>query len=106
MSQVKIDKTLRGKVTFDDLSELLSGKSLDTDIYLLKEDLLQVSYGSGYLLDVGWYPEFKLSGEFSIFVIKNEDWEHPEARVFAKEKKSLMLILRALDGMLERQVGL
>jgi hypothetical protein len=30
----------------------------------LKEDLAQVEYPAGVLLDVGWYPELSLDGTF------------------------------------------
>lgn len=39
----------------------------------LKEDLIQVEYDSGHMLDIGWYPEFKLKGCFKICVIKSDE---------------------------------
>lgn len=39
----------------------------------LKEDLIQVEYGSGHILDIGWYPEFKLKGCFKICVVKSDE---------------------------------
>lgn len=39
----------------------------------LKEDLLQIEYESGHILDIGWYPEFKLKGCFKICVVKSDE---------------------------------
>lgn len=46
-------------------------KTLLSQIDLLKEDLIQIQYKNGYIIDVGWYPEFSKKGLFKIFVIKN-----------------------------------
>lgn len=55
-----------------DFSRALS-KQLDH----LTEDLLQVKYDNGYLLDVGWYPEYDFNGTFVVQVVKDENWELP-----------------------------
>jgi len=47
---------------------------IETDFSNKKEDMLQVAYPSGYLLDVGWYG---VSNGYVIRIIKNQDWEHP-----------------------------
>ncbi|MFF2014910.1 hypothetical protein [Paenibacillus sp. NPDC058177] len=40
--------------------------------YLDQEDIFQVTYHEGYVLDVGWYRK-----EFAVVVIKDSDWENP-----------------------------
>ncbi|MFV0400255.1 MAG: hypothetical protein ACK5LX_06495 [Oscillospiraceae bacterium] len=62
----------------------------------LKEDLLQVQYPGGYLLDVGWYGEevaypeeydrldaswFSGNNGFFISIVKDFDWEYPVRRI-------------------------
>ena len=48
-------------------------KTLSEQIDILKEDLIQVQYKNGYIIDVGWYPEFSKNGLFKIYVTKNYD---------------------------------
>ena len=66
---------------FDEINYKL-GKVLfvDNDFKYLREDMLQVEYPDGIILDVGWYGKKK---GFIIYVIKNNDWENPviESRV-------------------------
>lgn len=42
----------------------------------LKEDLIQIEYDDGYIIDVGWYPEFDPMGNFKLVLIKDYDWEN------------------------------
>lgn len=51
--------------------------SLDKQTDKLKEDLIQIIYKNGYLLDVGWYPEFDINGSFKTVIINNYDWDRP-----------------------------
>ena len=48
-----------------------TGKIIFLDI-TQKEDMLQVEYPNGFLLDMGWYQD-----RYIIFVIHNFDWSHP-----------------------------
>lgn len=50
-----------------------------------KEDLIQITFGENYLVDVGWYPEADKNGCFVIEMIRNFDWENP---LFEKQCKS------------------
>lgn len=46
---------------------------LSKQVDLLKEDLIKIHYTNGYILDVGYYPEFDLKhGLFRVVVSKNE----------------------------------
>ncbi len=49
----------------------------DKQVDCLLEDLIQVEYNNGYILDVGWYPEFDYSGQFIIQIIEKYEWESP-----------------------------
>ncbi|AUT27272.1 hypothetical protein C1192_09170 [Escherichia marmotae] len=56
----------------------------------LKEDMLQVEYPGGYLLDVGWRPSFDINGKFYICLIKDFDWDIPIYNGSAKDIVSLL----------------
>jgi len=72
------EKLFSGKVLYNELDLLNESLPLQQQLDVLKEDLLQVENKDGsLLLDVGWYPEFDLSGSFGIQVIKKHDWEKP-----------------------------
>ncbi|MDR7941970.1 hypothetical protein RIU82_18730 [Enterobacter soli] len=43
----------------------------------LQEDMLQVEFPNGYILDIGWRPSFDINGKFYIYLIKDFDWEDP-----------------------------
>ncbi|WP_394560151.1 hypothetical protein [Aquipseudomonas alcaligenes] len=68
---------LQGTIEFDELSAIFSSHGEGLDFELLKEDLLQITYASDYLLDVGWYPSLDPSGCFQIRVVKKFNWEEP-----------------------------
>ena len=78
-----------GTVTHDDLS-LLQNIAVAKQTDLLKEDMLQVEFAGGLLLDVGWYPEFDAAGGFRINVIKNFDWDRPVVALTAHETVELI----------------
>lgn len=78
-----------GTVTHDDLS-LLRDDAVAKQTELLKEDMLQVEFAGGLLLDVGWYPEFDASGDFRINVVKNHDWCRPVITLTAHETAELI----------------
>jgi len=78
-----------GTITHDDLS-LLQECAVSEQVDLLKEDMLQVEYAGGLLLDVGWYPEFDAAGGFRINVIRNCDWGRPVVALTAHETAELL----------------
>jgi hypothetical protein len=64
----------------------------------LKEDLFQISYENDYIIDVGWYPEFSVKGNFRIVVVKDYNWD-----TFIIEKKCKDL--NTLDQLMKKCVG-
>lgn len=64
----------------------------------LTEDLLQVEYENGYLIDLGWYPEYDETGKFILQLINNGNWKNPiykkQSRDWEQLKKSL---IKAID---------
>lgn len=70
-------------ILYNELYLLDEGIALANQVNNLKEDLLQVeSKDKKYILDVGWYPEFDISGYFTVMIIRKYDWEDP---VFIKK---------------------
>ncbi|MQU65353.1 hypothetical protein GHO25_19755 [Pseudomonas sp. FSL R10-1350] len=66
------------RVLYDELSSVTEGTAaLAWDS--LKEDMLQVEYPENILLDVGWYPSFDPEGTFQVCVVKDFQWDVPEA---------------------------
>ncbi|PTT32561.1 hypothetical protein [Pseudomonas sp. HMWF021] len=90
--------SLGGKIIFDEISKL-SNLEISLIIDDLKEDLLQASFPSGQILDIGWYPEFSENGSFKILLISNRDWDSPTYSETAKTWKSLG---KALKNALKR----
>ena len=79
----------KGNVIFNDFS-LKQSIPLNEQRDELKEDMLQVEYPGGYLLDVGWRPSFNLNGNFYICLIKDFDWDTPIYNGSAKDIVSLL----------------
>ncbi|ENT8825954.1 hypothetical protein MMK51_000653 [Proteus mirabilis] len=65
-----------GVITFNDFS-VSDDIPLENQLNELKEDMLQVEFPDGYLLDIGWRPSFEIDGQFKLVLIKDYDWEQP-----------------------------
>lgn len=89
---------IQGKITYDELS-LLQDFAIEHQVHNLKEDMLQVEYPDGFLLDVGWYPSFDIKGHFQIKVVKDHDWDCPTLTVTAQSIDTLgnLLLLAQLS---------
>ncbi|MCS7464401.1 hypothetical protein N0M98_30330 [Paenibacillus doosanensis] len=62
-------------------------RSYEEQIWSFKQDILQVRYPNGYILDVGWYPEFCLDeGSFKIIIVQEYEWLNP---IYEKQTKNL-----------------
>lgn len=79
----------KGNIVFNDFS-LKKNIPLNEQRDELKEDMLQVEYPGGYLLDVGWRPSFDINGRFYICLIKDFDWDVPIYKGSAKDIDSLL----------------
>ncbi len=65
-----------GVIIFNDFS-IRDDIPLDNQLDELKEDMLQVEFPNGYLLDIGWRPSFEIDGQFKLALIKDFNWENP-----------------------------
>lgn len=80
---------------FDELSMINFSQDIQSQIMLLDEDLLQLNFESGSIIDAGWYPAFEAKGEFIINRIDNGCWDTPEFTCkVGWDKKQLVSMLR------------
>lgn len=68
-----------GKIIYNEFHIDFS-KPFSEQLDNLTEDLLQVKYTEGFLLDIGWYPEYEPNGQFIIQLIKGDTWDTPRYR--------------------------
>lgn len=64
-----------GVITLWDLDVLDEQFPAQEQLSELKEDLAQIAFSNGNLVDIGWYPEFDREGAFSVTVIQNSNWD-------------------------------
>ena len=67
--------------------------SLSEQLNKLKEDMLQVSFPNGYILDIGWSPSFKINGAFKLLLIKDCNWDEP---VYSDSSSSVSELKRSI----------
>jgi hypothetical protein len=60
---IKNLKLYDGIITYNDF-DIDEARTFQDQEYSYKMDILQISFGNRYILDVGWYPEFDPKGHF------------------------------------------
>lgn len=89
----------KGKVKYDEMN-------INFDIPFecqhenLTEDLVQVEYDDGLLLDIGWYPEGDPDGEIAVLVVQNYDWDNPVYEERCNDLPSLLNIIKAAERII------
>ena len=63
-----------------------------------KEDMLQVEYPNGFLLDMGWYQD-----RYIILVIRDFDWAHPVQQYETAERNQLPNLLTEAVRLVEKE---
>ena len=63
-----------------------------------KEDMLQVEYPNGFLLDMGWYQD-----RYIISVIHNFDWANPVQQYETAERNQLPKLLTEAVRLVEKE---
>ena len=74
-----------------------TGKIIFLDI-TQKEDMLQVEYPNGFLLDMGWYQD-----RYIISIIQNFDWTHPVQQYETAERNQLPKLLTEAVRLVEKE---
>lgn len=63
------------------------------------EDLLQLQKDK-YTVDLGWYPEGKVEGEYLLVLIKNENWSEPLFNFSSRDKDR---IIQEIERLLQKR---
>lgn len=96
---------LQGKITYDELS-MLQDLGIEQQAHNLKEDMLQVEYPDGFIIDVGGYPSFDAKGHFQIKVVKDHEWDYPTLTLTAQSigapSKLLLLAQVSINTELQK----
>ena len=96
---------LDGEITYDELSNIDS-ENFKSDLFVLKEDMLQVEYGNDLLIDAGWYPSFDINGRFQVRVIEDHHWESPLILLAANTITELLSKLRAAQNIVKSRFNI
>lgn len=54
----------------------------------LKKD--KITYTKKIAIDLGWYPEMDINGEFALYVIKDDDWDYPLAEFRSRSQREIV----------------
>jgi hypothetical protein len=86
-----------GRIKLWDLEPISDDEPLRMQCDELKEDLAQIHYASGKLIDVGWYPELSENGEFVVVVVSGDTPESWEAPLFEQRVQTTVALRTALN---------
>ena len=93
---------LPGKVTYNSF-DISFDKPFEQQTFSLNEDLVQVEYENGYLIDIGWYPECDPKGELILQLIHDNDWSNPVNKVSIHNVDSLYEEIRLMINTIARK---
>lgn len=65
---------------YDEISSIDFNKTITEQVNRLDEDLFQLTFTDGTIIDIGWLPSFEEDGQFIIQVISDGDWENPSVK--------------------------
>ena len=94
-----------GTVTYDAFA-LDPTVPLVDQLSCLDEDLLQVEFAGGYLIDLGWYPSFSPEGRFRLYVIKDYDWVMPVHQAECTSLTDLKALFTQAVQLVEERIRL
>lgn len=85
---------------YDEISAIDFDKSISDQINRLDEDLFQLIFNNGYIIDIGWYPSFEKDGQFIIQLVSDGDWGNPVCKYYSGwSRKELIDKLNSILGM-------
>jgi hypothetical protein len=93
-----------GKITYDGF-DIDPAIPFEEQIYSLRQDLFQVSYGDQYTLDIGWLPDLDPKGNFIICVIIDYDWEAPIYRKQTNDLKQVDEFVKECAELVKNLLG-
>ncbi|MEJ5114435.1 hypothetical protein [Erwinia billingiae] len=83
---------------YDEISSMDFNKTISEQVNRLDEDLFQLTFSDGTVIDIGWLPSFEESGQFVIQVISDGDWDNPTVKYFSGWDKTELV--KKLDAAL------
>lgn len=97
------------KIIFNDFFALNPAQYTDYDTDFWEnfvEDMLYIVYEQSYkkdkttytkkiAVDLGWYPEMDVNGEFALYVIKDDDWNCPLAEFRSRNQEEIVETIEA-----------
>ena len=92
-----------GTVTHWDFADLDVSRKPREQYNELKEDMAQVSYGEGLLLDIGWYPSFDADGAFRVVLVRDGVWDAPIYSRSCQSWESLRKIVEQAVGVASKE---
>ncbi len=87
-----------GRIVHWDLTAIDPNKSLAEQARHLKEDLGQIEFADGTIIDMGWYPEFNVEGAFTVQLVRGSNWEAP---LMQKRCRKIEDLIAAANEMIE-----
>lgn len=90
-----------GKVTYNSF-DISFDTPFEQQIFSLNEDLVQVEYEHGYLIDIGWYPECDPKGELILQLIHDNDWSNPVKKVSVRDLASMYEKIKLMVNIIKR----
>ncbi|MCD1125446.1 hypothetical protein LPW36_05345 [Jinshanibacter sp. LJY008] len=79
---------------YNQITSLNLNQSLSSLIDYLDEDLLQIEFSNGNIVDIGWYPSFDDQGQFVIYAISDNNWDAPCAKFTTRDGSELIALLK------------
>ncbi|AWH88263.1 hypothetical protein [Limnobaculum parvum] len=79
---------------YNQIASLNLDQSFSAIIDYLDEDLLQIEFNNGNIVDIGWYPSFDEQGAFIIHTISDNNWDQPHAKFTTRNSTDLITLLK------------
>lgn len=67
-------------------------------LYIVNEGTMKKdkkTYRKIVAIDLGWYPEMDVNGEFVLYVIKDNDWDDPLAEFRSRSQVKIVDLIEA-----------
>lgn len=79
------------KVEYNNFTEYDKNVHGEKYCFELNEDLLRLSNDSADLvIDLGWYPVFDINGNYTLILLKNNDWDNPLEKLITQSKNEVI----------------
>ena len=101
---IKNLKLYDGIITYNDF-DIDEALTFQDQEYSYKMDILQISFGTRYVLDVGWYPEFDPKGHFWVRGIQDYDWLKPITQQKCRSLAELKKVIEEVAALLSSKNG-